>query len=188
MFPPIPNWDAMHPLIVHFPIALLLVAPILVLLGLLLPRQSRGLFIGAFVLMAFGTIATYFAVATGEAAGELAERTLGVAAVLETHEELAETTRLIFTALTVIFAVILFVPLLFKRRLGRRSFVVLSLAFLLFYSAGTFVLINVAHQGGRLVHEFGVRAMVAPSSQPVRPAGDDSESRTRGRANQDDNH
>src|SRR5512138_3423077 len=108
MFPPIPSWDSVHPLIVHFPIALLLVAPILVILGILLPRQSRGLFIAALVLMAIGTIATYFAVATGEAAGELAERTPGVAAVLENHEELADTTRVIFTALTVIFAVILF--------------------------------------------------------------------------------
>ena len=160
MFPPIPSWDAMHPLIVHFPIALLLVAPILVIVGMFLPKHSRGLFIAGFVLMAMGTIATYVAVATGEAAGELAERTPGVAAVLEGHEKLAETTRLIFTALTVIFAAILFSPLLFKRRLGNKSSLVLTLAFLLLYSAGSLVLVNVAHQGGRLVHEFGVRAMV----------------------------
>ena len=32
-FPPIPSWDGLHPLIVHFPIALLLVAPLLVVLG-----------------------------------------------------------------------------------------------------------------------------------------------------------
>lgn len=165
MFPPVPSWDSVHPLIVHFPIALLLVAPVFVILGILLPRQSRGLFIAAFVLMAIGTIATYFAVATGEAAGELAERTPGVAAVLENHEELAETTRLIFTALTVIFAVILFGSLLFKKRLGYRSSLILNLAFLVLYGSGSLVLINVAHQGGRLVHEFGVRAM-----QPATPA------------------
>jgi uncharacterized membrane protein len=164
MFPPVPSWDAMHPLIVHFPIALLLVAPVLVLLGMLLPKQSRGLFIAALLLMALGTIATYVAVATGEAAGELAERTPGVAAVLEGHEELAQTTRLIFTALTVIFGVVLFAPLLFKRSLGRKSSLALNLAFLLFYSAGALVLANVAHQGGRLVHEFGVRAMMTTNS------------------------
>ncbi len=171
MFPPIPSWDAMHPLIVHFPVALLLVAPILVLLGMFLPKSSRGLFLAAFVLMVLGTAATYVAVATGEAAGEMAERTPGVAAVLEGHEGLAETTRIIFTALTVIFAVILFAPPLFKRDLGRKSLLALNLAFLLFYSAGAVMLINVAHQGGRLVHEFGVRAMMpttatAASSAP----------------------
>jgi uncharacterized membrane protein len=174
MFPPLPSWDAMHPLIVHFPVALLLVAPVLVLLGMLLPKQSRGLFIAALVLMALGTIAGYVAVATGEAAGELAERTPGVAAVLEGHEELAQTTRLIFTALTVIFGVILFAPLLFKRNLGRKRSLALNLAFLLFYSAGTVVLVNVAHQGGRLVHEFGVRAMITTNSAPAPPTKTDA--------------
>jgi len=184
MFPSIPSWDAIHPLIVHFPIALLLVAPILVILAMLLPRQSRGLSIAAFVLMAMGTIATYVAVASGEAAGELAERTAGVAAVLEGHGELAETTRLIFTALTVIFAAMLFGPILLKRRLGQRSSVVLSLAFLLFYSAGSLVLINVAHQGGRLVHEFGVRAMVTQTPTPARSTPETSKQEQK----RDDDH
>ena len=164
MFPPIPSWDALHPLIIHFPIALLLGAPMLILLGLLLRRHSTGLFIAAFALMALGTIAVYFAVATGEAAGELAERTPGVAAVLAGHEQLAETTRLIFTALTAIFAVVLFGPMLFKRRPGFKSSLVLNLAFLLLYAAGSIVLINVGHQGGRLVHEFGVRASSTTTS------------------------
>jgi uncharacterized membrane protein len=185
MFPPIPSWDALHPLIIHFPVALLLVAPILVILGMLLPRQSKGLFIAAFVLMALGTVATYVAVATGEAAGELAERTAGVAAVLEGHEKLAETTRLIFTALTVIFAVILFAPPLLKRHLGHRSWLVLSMAFLVFYSAGMVVLVNVAHQGGRLVHEFGVRAMTTPSQAP-RAASGDHETRSQEKKRGDD--
>lgn len=150
----------MHPLLIHFPIALLLVAPILVILGLVLQKQSKGLMIAAFVLMALGTVGTYMAVATGEAAGEVAERVPGVEAVLERHEELAETTRTIFTALTVVFAAILFAPSLFKRSLGRKIAATVTIAFLLFYAAGAIVLANVAHQGGRLVHEYGVRAMI----------------------------
>lgn len=171
-FPPIPSWDALHPLIIHFPIALLLVAPVLVLLGLLLPRQARGLLIAALVVMALGTIGTYFAVATGEAAGQLAERTPGVAAVLERHEDLAEITRAVFTALTVVFAAILFLPSILKKGLGRKTVTVVSLAFLLLYASGAILLANVAHQGGRLVHEYGVRAMItsgqgnAPAQKP----------------------
>jgi uncharacterized membrane protein len=160
MFPPIPSWDALHPLIVHFPIALLLVAPILVLLGMFLARYSAGLFIAALVVMAIGTVAIYFAVGTGEAAAEIAERMTRASAILENHEKMAETTRVIFTVLTVIFAAILFGPMVLKRRLGHRSSLVLNAAFLLLYSAGALVLINVAHQGGRLVHEFGVGAPV----------------------------
>lgn len=186
MLPPIPSWDALHPLIIHFPVALLLVAPILVILGMLLPRQSKGLFIAAFVLMALGTVATYVAVATGEAAGELAERTAGVAAVLEGHEKLAETTRLIFTALTVIFAVILFAPPLFKRNLRYRSWLVLSIAFLILYSAGVVVLVNVAHQGGRLVHEFGVRAMTTSQSPPAQSRATETRKQESKRTDDDD--
>ena len=159
-FPPIPSWDALHPLIIHFPIALLLVAPVLVLLALLLRKQARGILIAALVVMSLGTVGTYFAVATGEAAGELAERTPGVAAVLERHEELAQTARFVFTALTVLFAAILLLPSIFKKGLGRKSAAVVNLAFLVIYAGGAILLANVAHQGGRLVHEYGVRAMM----------------------------
>jgi uncharacterized membrane protein len=165
MFPPIPSWDSVHPLIVHFPIALLLIAPVLIVLGLFLPRHGRGLFIGALVMMVLGTIGTYFAVATGQAAGELAERTAGIAGVLERHEELAETARAIFTALTVVFAALLFVPSFFKKGLARKTVTVASLAFLLLYAGGAILLANVAHQGGMLVHQYGVRAMMGAPSQ-----------------------
>lgn len=161
MLTAIPSWDALHPMIVHFPIALLLVAPILVILGMLLPRQGKGLFMAAFLLMLLGTVSTYIAVSTGEAAVELAEKSPSIERVLEAHEGLAETTQLIFTALTVIFAAIVFAPSLFKRGLARKSFIALNVAFLLFYSAGALVLVNVAHQGGRLVHEFGVTSAPA---------------------------
>lgn len=165
MLPPIPSWDGLHPIIVHFPIALLLVAPILIVLGLIFQKHGKAFMVSAFVLMLIGTIAAFIAVSTGEAAGELAERMPNVEAVLENHEELAETTRNIFAALTVVFGAIVFVPMIFKKDLGRKIMIPVSLAFLLFYSAGTVVLMNAAHEGGRLVHEFGVRAMTTTNGQ-----------------------
>jgi uncharacterized membrane protein len=116
--------------------------------------------------MLIGTIAAFIAVSTGESAGELAERVPNVEAVLENHEELAETTRNIFTALTVIFGAIIFVPMIFKKELGRKVMIPVGLAFLVFYGAGSVVLMNAAHEGGRLVHEYGVRAMMSASSNP----------------------
>ena len=65
MFPPIPSWDGLHPLIIHFPIALLLVAPILVLLGLISPNRGRAFLGAALILMVLGTIASWIAVSTG---------------------------------------------------------------------------------------------------------------------------
>lgn len=166
MFPPIPTWDALHPLVVHFPIALLLIAPLLVLGSLAPGKVGTGISYAALGVMALGTIAAWVAVATGEAAGELAERTPGVAAVLERHEELAELVRTIFTVLTGIFAGMVLLPLALRRELPAALKVVLHGAFLVLYLGGAAVLANTAHQGGLLVHEYGVRAMVSGGTSP----------------------
>ncbi len=165
MFPPIPSWDGLHPIIVHFPIGLLLIVPVIILIGIFMPKNGRSFLVSAFILMLIGTIATFIAVSTGEAAGELAEQINNVEAVLEEHEELAETTRTVFAVLTGIFGVIVFAPMLFKKELTRMITIPLNLAFLLFYGSGAVLLMNTAHQGGRLVHEFGVRAVMASTAQ-----------------------
>ena len=181
MLPPIPSWDGLHPLIIHFPIALLLVAPLLVLFGVFLPNKGRSFLIAAFILMLLGTVASFIAVSTGASAGELAERVANVESVLENHEELAETTRTVFSALTVIFGVMLFAPMIFKKDLSSKIVIPLNLAFLIFYGAGVVLLIKTAHEGGRLVHEFGVRAMMTASTQtpqtsaPSKRGGDEDD-------------
>jgi uncharacterized membrane protein len=166
-FPPIPSWDALHPLIIHFPIALLLIAPLFILAGAVLaPVKSRPYHIAGLALMLLGTAAVFVAVGTGEAAGELAEKApiAGVHQLLESHESLAERTRVVFSVLTLIFAALLFVPRLVKHADTRLVTTTLPLAFLVLYSAGMLLLVNTAHNGGRLVHEFGVRARVTSTA------------------------
>jgi uncharacterized membrane protein len=157
--PRLPSWDGLHPLIVHFPIALLLIVPLFVVLGITL-RRNRPFLWAALILMAIGTTATFVAVSTGEAAGRLAERTPEIKAVLEHHEELAETTRVVFAILTVIFAGIVGATAAFRRLQTRAATAVLSIAFLVCYGAGVLLLVNTAHNGGRLVHELGVQALI----------------------------
>lgn len=157
--PIIPNWSGLHPLVIHFPVALLLVAPLFIIAGIAMnPEKGRPYLIAAFALMLLGTAGTFLAIETGEAAAETANRTAAISAVLEHHEDLAETTRVIFSALTVIFAVILFLPRWFRREITTAVARVLPLAFLVFYAAGSAVLVNTAHNGGRLVHELGIHA------------------------------
>lgn len=163
-FPPIPTWDGLHPLIIHFPIALLLIAPIFIAVGAVLtPAKGRPYLIAATVLLLAGTASIFVAVETGEAAGKLAERVPGVEQVLENHQSLAERTQAVFSVLSVIFVALIAVPWLLKRADTRLTTTILPLAFLVLYSAGALLLINTAHNGGRLVHEFGVRAMVSPT-------------------------
>jgi uncharacterized membrane protein len=158
LVPALPPWNALHPLVVHFPIALLLVVPLVIALGVA-GRPGRGVLGVAFLLLALGTAAAWIAAATGESAGQLAERSPGVARILDRHEELAEITRTLFTALTLAFGGLLAVPRALKHELSRGKRVALHGGFLVLYLAALGPLVATAHQGGRLVHEKGVHAL-----------------------------
>lgn len=167
--PPIPTWNAIHPLIVHFPIALLLTAPVLILFGVTLaPSRGRGFFLAALVMMALGTVATFLASATGEAAGRVARRSAEIGAVLSRHESLADITRVVFGVLTIAFAVLLYGLERLETR-QRFGVVVLPLLFLAFYGVGLLILVNTAYAGERLVHQFGVHAPFANASGTMMP-------------------
>jgi uncharacterized membrane protein len=180
MFPPVPTWEGLHPLIIHFPIALLLIVPLFVIGALVFRKHSRTLMFVSFALMVLGTVAAFVAVSTGEAAGELADRLPGVNAVLERHEDLAELTRNVFTGLTLAFGAILLLPRFLKKDGTGVVAKVVTVVFLGFYMAGVVLLANTAHQGGQLVHTFGVRAMV-----PADPGNDVTAEASR-RASDDD--
>lgn len=152
----------MHPLVVHFPIALLLVTPLLILCSAMFPTQRTAFGLSALLLMGVGTLGAVVAVATGSAAGELAERSPQVVRALENHEELAESTRMVFVLLTAVFTAIVVAPLVRGRSWPSGVYAVLIGVFLVVYSGGALLLVNTAHQGGRLVHQLGVHAPVAP--------------------------
>jgi uncharacterized membrane protein len=163
-----PSWNSIHPLIVHFPIALLLVAPVLVLIGLF-TQQLRAFLFAGLVVMALGTVGAWVAVGSGEAAGEAAERAPGAESVLERHSDMAETTRTLFTVLTVVYAGVLFGPMALKRQPRSSPELAAFGSFLLIYAAASAYLAQAAHQGGLLVHQYGVHALqsgaVAPSTE-----------------------
>ncbi|HXJ96027.1 MAG TPA: DUF2231 domain-containing protein [Terriglobia bacterium] len=164
--PPIPDWNRLHPLIVHFPIALLLVAPVFVILGALLaPTKGRSFLTSALILMVMGILSLFVALETGDAASKLAGETVQIKQVLEQHEKFAETTCILFAALTAVFAYLVVLPKILKRELSRTLSASLLVAFLILYGTGALFLVNTAHQGGRLVHEFAVDAQSAPSTQ-----------------------
>jgi uncharacterized membrane protein len=156
--PTIPSWDALHPAISHFPIALLLVAPLFVLVGLWLRDERRTLWSVAIGLMVAGTVGVYLSAATGDAAKELAQKTPEVTAALEKHESIGELARALFSVLTVLLAALHVGPGLIKRALGPRLSTALACAFLAVYAGAALILVNAASSGGLLVHVLGVHA------------------------------
>jgi uncharacterized membrane protein len=162
MLPPWPGWDALHPLVIHFPIALLLVAPIFVALAALRPGRGTPFAISALVLLVLGTTAAFVAVETGEAAAEVATRSEAINVALERHATLAEVARNLFAGLTALYAIILVAPRLLASLKKPAYVAVMHLVFLALLLAGDLVLANVAHRGGLLVHKYGVHAMLPP--------------------------
>jgi uncharacterized membrane protein len=167
-FPPIPTWDAMHPLIVHFPIVLLLLSPIFIAISAALPPpRNRPYMLVALLILLLGTGSLFVAASTGEDAAELAERGGGVSGVLAAHERFASDTQILFSALLFILLSLFAWPRLLRRPETRVTSTVLPLAFLAVYSVGVIFLVNTAHAGGRLVHEFGVHAMIPQAREQV---------------------
>lgn len=169
--PPIPAWDSLHVLIIHFPIALLLLSPIFIAISAVpTPPRGRPYMISALITLLLGTASVFIATSTGHSAAELAERGGPVDAVLKMHEELAEETEIVFAGLSAILLGMYALPRILGRGESRLFSTFLPSAFLALYAVGVLFLVNTAHAGGRLVHEFGVHA-ISPSEggQPPSP-------------------
>jgi uncharacterized membrane protein len=158
--PSIPSWNALHPLIVHFPVALLLSVPLFLLLGIIWGKNRSCFFLVSFFLMLLGTISVYVAIETGEAAGKLVERSAEISTVLNHHSQMAHTSQIVFTILTLVYAALLFLPGLVKKELKPLLKQWLMAAFLVIYLVCTLMIANTASLGGRLVHQLGVHALL----------------------------
>ena len=164
----IPVWHYLHPMMIHFPIVLLLVSPLFMLLAALLPPLSgRPYSLAALMLLALGTASLFVSVAAGSQAAVEAGAAGPAVSVLQAHAHLASETKYIFLGLLAIYLGVILLPALLNCRDSRLFTTLLPLSFLILYAAGAIFLVRTADTGARLVHQFGIRAPVpAPASAP----------------------
>jgi hypothetical protein len=107
--------------------------------------------------MLVGTMASFIAVSTGKAAGEVVERSEKLEQALEAHADMAEAVPWVFLALTLVYGSLLS-PVFMRSALSARWTMRLHVLFLLIYAVGGGWLALAAHRGGILVHQLGVHA------------------------------
>lgn len=143
--------EPLHPAVVHLPIVLMLLLPMIALLALVAIRrgvEARRAWIPVVVLAGGVVASAWFAVETGEAEEDIVESVVSEAAIHE-HEEAAEI--FVFGSLGTLL--ILGVGLM-DNRTGRAGRVAGTVAAILLTLAGY----QVGRLGGALVYEHGAAA------------------------------
>jgi uncharacterized membrane protein len=158
-FPPMPPFEGLHPIVVHFPIGILLIAWLPMLIGLVDRKRRNTWFASAAMLLVVGTIAAFAAVLTGEAAEDIVGATSQVVnEAIHEHEETAERARNLFLASTLIFLMVWGV---YNKVAETKKPMILTSGTALVtivYLFAVMALTNAGRQGGVLVHQHGLHA------------------------------
>lgn len=151
-----PGWDGIHPMVVHIPIGLLVILPLLLLLSIVIKEQNRCFINSSLIILIIGTIGTMLAVATGIASMEVAKITEEAKEVLNKHESLAAISRNLYMSFAVFYTIFVYYS---NKNIMKPSLkTTIQIVFIIYSILGIWFLINTGHYGARLVHEFGIHA------------------------------
>lgn len=167
--PPLPSWDGLHPIVIHFPIAFTFVTPLLILLALLWRKHTGILLLAGTLLMVLAAACAFIATSTGEAAADLVPKSTAHFALLEEHEELGEIARNVILTLASSLLIATATFWKWETRLPRGLVLCFGLLFVIGNLGGVLIVANTAHVGGRLVHEAGIHARFSsnPGTLPL---------------------
>ena len=135
--------EVFHPLSVHFPIVLLLLATLFKLISLWSSKITWDH--GGRVLLVLGVIGVWISIYTGNLADGIVSRQLCDPTVLKEHENFAYTTAWIFTIALLIELISNYVDLLKTK--------ITSIILVLMLLSGSATLTYVGHLGAELVYQ-----------------------------------
>ena len=135
--------EVFHPLSVHFPIVLLLMATLFKLIGLWSSRITwdHG---GRFLLL-LGVVGVWISIYTGDLADGIVSRQLCDPTILKEHENFAYTTAWIFSTALLIELLTRYIDLIKTR--------IVSVILVLLMITGSVTLSYVGHLGAELVYQ-----------------------------------
>lgn len=142
----LPNFwrtEVFHPLSVHFPIVLLLMATLFKFIGLWSSKITWDH--GGRLMLFLGVIGVWISIYTGDLADGIVSRQLCDPTVLKEHENLAYTTAWIFSIALVIELLMRYIDIIKTK--------ITSIFLVLLMIAGTGILMYVGHLGAELVYQ-----------------------------------
>ncbi len=146
----LPEWaPGIHPLIVHFPVALLSLAVGLTVLAVFYNRKwITKTIVGLYVLGSLSALASYI---SGRSAADSIGLNFKAEVAIGTHSDWALYTLIYFGVFTAIYYVVIY---MFKKESIGFRLILAALAII-----GFFILGQAAEYGGRLVFEYGLGVM-----------------------------
>lgn len=153
----------LHPLIVHFPIALLVTATVIEIVNLFLKKDYLGK--ASTILFVVGVVTGVASYMSGEPAEEFAEQKWGegIESTVELHETMAAVSLVIFGIIAALK--------LFGRKLKMNAKLIVGLVVLLGI-AGSSTLAYTGHLGGKMVYESD---QISSTNNAELPAGENNE-------------
>ncbi|MDA1029140.1 MAG: hypothetical protein O3B41_08835 [Bacteroidetes bacterium] len=172
----IPDWAPnLHPLVVHFPIALLFIAALMDTIGLMFKNEPMWRN-SAFLLYVLGTLGAVGAFYAGKAAGDSVFLATEANALLTDHADMAKYTVYFFGGYALLRIIFFFAKM--ETRTGIR-------AIMYFLGIGGLALVwATADRGGQLVFKYGV-GVAAVGDVSVEPTDMTDESGTSAPQNND---
>ncbi|MFN7315596.1 MAG: DUF2231 domain-containing protein [Phycisphaerae bacterium] len=162
--PTAPAFDGLHPLVVHFALAIPLIVPVFLVIALAWKSQWRAMLVASLVTCAVGTAFMLLAIQTGEATEKYAHMVEGTGPTLHRHEELAELARNLFIGVTATLTIATIIAFKSGDRIKTSTRLGLLAGCLLVWLLPALVLANAAHAGGELVHVHGVKAPITSAA------------------------
>ena len=143
----LPEWAPnLHPLIIHFPIVLLVVAVFTSLVEVILAKE--WIYRSRIWLYILGTLSALVAVLTGRQAADSVSPPFSAEMTLSKHSDMGHYTLFFFMALTLAQLLVL--------RYGKSNKKLVKILILIAGTAGLILLIQTGDLGAKLVYKYGV--------------------------------
>ncbi len=151
-----PVSEYIHPMIVHFPIALILVGFLFEVVGVAAKKEFYSK--AAFILLLFGTAGVVAAYITGNRAGDGLSEMGSLKQAIENHEESA----LVTLVLIGVVAAVRIALAVTKRFAGSLRWIAVAL-----YLVGVLSIIRTGHLGGTLVYRHAAGVQLQVEDEPA---------------------